>query len=195
MIAIIGPSGSGKSTTMNILGLLDRPTSGIFLFNGHDTAKFNDNQLAEFRNQRVGFVFQSFFLLPRLNAQQNVALPLLYRDINLKEANQKASVMLEKVHIGHLYRNKPFEMSGGEQQRVAIARALVGEPDIILADEPTGALDSQTSQEIMNIIIDLNKKEGKTIIIITHDSNIAKQCRRIISLQDGKIIGDKNNET
>jgi putative ABC transport system ATP-binding protein len=194
MVAIMGPSGSGKSTMMNILGLLDRPTSGTFLFNGQNTAEFNDDQLAEFRNQKVGFVFQAFFLLPRLNAQQNVALPLLYRGIHPTEAYKRALAIMEEIHIDHLYRNKSYEMSGGEQQRVAIARALIGNPEIILADEPTGALDSKTGQEIINIFVNLNKNDKKTIIIITHDLNIAKQCQRIITLRDGKIIDDKKHE-
>jgi putative ABC transport system ATP-binding protein len=193
LVAIVGASGSGKSTMMNILGLLDRPTTGEFLLNGENVAAFNDNVLAETRNRAIGFVFQSFFLLPRLTAEQNVELPLFYRGVAQAEAKERANAMLAKVEIGHLARNRPRQMSGGEQQRVAIARALVGEPDIILADEPTGALDSRTGQEIINLFIHLNQVEKRTVIIITHDSNVSRQCRRVVTIRDGKIITDRLN--
>jgi putative ABC transport system ATP-binding protein len=193
LVAIIGASGSGKSTMMNIIGLLDHPTNGEFLLNGRKPADYSDNELARIRNQKIGFVFQSFFLLPRLTAEQNVALPLYYRGISPIETKKCANMMLEKFEIGHLARNYPRQMSGGEQQRVAIARALVGEPDIILADEPTGALDSKTGQEIINLFIHLNRVEKRTIIIITHDSNVSRKCRRIINIKDGSVINDRLN--
>lgn len=193
LVGIVGVSGSGKSTMMNIIGLLDTPTSGTFTFSGKDVSSFNENQLAEIRNKKIGFVFQSFFLLARLNAIQNVTMPLLYRGISSNIAKKQASQMLEKLKIGHLGTHKPNQMSGGEQQRVAISRALIGEPDIILADEPTGSLDSKTGHEIIDLFIKLNKDEGKTIIIVTHDLNVAKQCKRIITLKDGQIITDKKH--
>lgn len=192
-VAIIGASGSGKSTMMNIIGLLDRPSSGEFLLNGKNVTTLSDNELADTRNRSIGFVFQSFFLLPRLTAEQNVALPLLYRGLSFLEAKNKAVSMLSKLEIGHLAHNRPRQMSGGEQQRVAIARALVGEPDIILADEPTGALDSRTGQEILNLFIHLNQVEKRTLIIITHDLNVSKQCRRIVRIKDGAIEEDRLN--
>ncbi len=194
LVAIIGHSGSGKSTMMNILGLLDRPTSGSYLFNGKEVAELEDDERAYMRNKTIGFVFQSFFLLPRLTAVQNVGLPLAYRGLPRSEIRPKAFAMLEKLGLGHLSHHKPNQLSGGEQQRVAIARALVGEPNILLADEPTGSLDTKTGDAVLNLFLDLNRKEQKTIIIITHNNDIAAQCRRTVKLQDGNIIEDKINE-
>lgn len=191
-VAIMGGSGSGKSTMMNILGLLDHPTSGSYFLSEKEVTSLNDDERAYIRNRKIGFIFQLFFLLPRLNAEQNVMLPLLYRGIAKKEAQEYALAMLEKVHIAHLHHHKPNQMSGGEQQRVAIARALVGDPSIILADEPTGALDSKTSQDLMKLFFSLYEKEKKTIAIVTHDPKVAKQCKRIITIEDGKIIGDES---
>lgn len=188
LLAIVGASGSGKSTMMNIIGLLDRPTEGEFILNNKNVASLPDNALATLRNRTIGFVFQSFFLLPRLNAEQNVALPLLYRGISTIDAQKQANATLEKVGIAHLAHKKPNQMSGGEQQRVAIARALVGDPDIILADEPTGSLDSKTGQEIIDLFKRLNRDDKRTVIIITHDQDISKQCKRVITLKDGHIL-------
>lgn len=188
LVAIIGPSGSGKTSLMNIIGLLDRATHGTYSFNGKDVAKLNNDELAMLRNRSIGFVFQLYFLLPRLSALQNVGLPLTYRDLNSHEINQKALESLEKVGVSALAHRKPSEMSGGQQQRIAIARALVGDPNIILADEPTGALDSKTGQDIMNLLIELNAREQRTIIVVTHDPHIAKQCKRIIQIADGEIV-------
>ena len=193
MLAIIGVSGSGKSTLMNIIGLLDKPTTGEFLLHDKEISTFNADELAEIRNKTIGFVFKSFFLLPRLTAEQNVALPLLYRGVNLQQAKKQANNMLEKVGIAHLHNHKPNQMSGGEQQRVAIARALIGQPDIILADEPTGSLDTKTGQEILDLFSNLNTIDKKTVVIITHDPNISKQCQRIVNLKDGKIISDESS--
>jgi putative ABC transport system ATP-binding protein len=194
LVAIIGESGSGKSTMMNIVGLLDRPSEGSYLLDDKEVAYMSDNELAEIRNKQIGFVFQSFFLLPRLNAVQNVALPLLYRNIPPHKARDIAHKMLEHVRIDHLSQHKPNQLSGGEQQRVAIARALIGDPAIILADEPTGALDSKTGQEIMNLFIELHDKHKKTVIVVTHNHTISEQCKRIITLQDGIVISDQANK-
>lgn len=191
LLAVVGASGSGKSTLMNIIGLLDQPTEGIYALDGQDVTEFDDNKAAEIRNKKIGFVFQLFYLLPRLTTAQNIALPLLYRGIAPHEAKKTIYDTLEKVGIAALAHKHPPQMSGGEQQRVAIARALVGSPEIILADEPTGALDSKTSQEIINLFLDLNKNDNKTIIIITHDPTVSEQCKRVVTLKDGKIIGDK----
>jgi len=191
LLAVVGASGSGKSTLMNIIGLLDQPTEGIYTLDGQDVAEFNDNTAAEIRNKKIGFVFQLFYLLPRLTAAQNIALPLLYRGIHPSEAKETIYNTLEKVGIAALVHKRPNQMSGGEQQRVAIARALVGSPDIILADEPTGALDSKTSQEILDLFLDLNKNDNKTIIVITHDPTVSEQCKRVVTLKDGKIIEDR----
>lgn len=188
LIAIIGTSGSGKSTMLNLLGLLDRPSSGSYKLDNHEVSQLTDDQQASIRNKMIGFIFQSFFLLPKITALQNVGLPLLYRHVKPGEAKQRAQTMLEKVGMARFIKHKPSELSGGQQQRVAIARALVGHPEIILADEPTGALDSKTSQEVVDLLIDLNKNDNTTVIIVTHDPNIARQCRREIRLQDGKII-------
>lgn len=187
MTAIVGMSGSGKSTLMNMIGFLDRPTSGRYLFDGQDVSNLAEEALADIRNQKIGFVFQSFFLLPRKSALQNVMLPLFYRGTDPQLAKEMSLKMLDKVGVGHLAQNLPNQLSGGQQQRVAIARALVGNPDIILADEPTGALDSQTGNDVMNLLTELNK-EGCSIMIITHDKEISKRCPRVVTIKDGKII-------
>lgn len=188
MTAIIGASGSGKSTLMNIIGMLDHPSSGNYYFNDLDVSTLDDQALATIRNQKIGFVFQSFFLLARSSALQNVMLPLFYRGTPQQVAKERAQEMLAKVGVGHLAHHKPNQLSGGQQQRVAIARALVGDPDIILADEPTGALDTQTGKEVMDLFMDLNQKESRTIVIITHDPQMSKQCRRTITIQDGLLL-------
>ena len=184
-VAIIGPSGSGKSTTMHIIGLLDRLTTGHYYFNGKETIELSYNELAALRNRTIGFVFQSFFLLPKLTALQNVGLPLFYRNVSKKESKERCMDILEKVGMADYATHRPYELSGGQQQRVAIARALVGEPKIILADEPTGALDSKTSDVIMELL--LHQAKGTTVIIITHDPEVAKECRRVIKIYDGMI--------
>jgi putative ABC transport system ATP-binding protein len=190
----MGESGSGKSTLMNILGLLDRPTSGSYLLEEIDTNNLSGNERADVRNKKVGFIFQSFFLLPRLTAEQNIALPLLYRNVSLPDAIKKARAMLEKINLSPLSRKTPAQMSGGQQQRIAIARALVGDPAIILADEPTGALDSETSKEIVALFVKLNQEEKRTIIIITHDPSVGAQCNRLLIMKDGKFLLDTPNE-
>ncbi len=187
LVAIIGPSGSGKSTTMNIIGLLDSVTSGKYILNGHDATKLTKSQSATMRNREIGFIFQSFFLLPRLTAVQNVLLPLLYRGTPKKEAHDRAMVMLEKVSMAKHAMHRPSEMSGGQQQRVAIARALVGTPALVLADEPTGALDQKTGHDVLTLLKELNEKENATVVIITHDVQIANQCKRKIPVVDGLI--------
>lgn len=185
-IAIIGPSGSGKSTLMHILGLLDRPTSGTYEFDGQDVSSLSENELAKIRNRKIGFIFQSFNLLSRTSALDNVALPLVYSGISSKERLKRAKQALENVGLKDKFSSKPNQLSGGQQQRVAIARSLINNPEIILADEPTGNLDTKTSQEIMDIFKKLNK-EGRTIILITHEHDIAKQAKKIISIKDGEI--------
>ena len=190
MTAIMGASGSGKSTMMNIIGFLDHCTSGRYQFSGQDVSYLEEQALADIRNQKIGFVFQSFFLLPRMNAAQNVMLPLFYRNMPRPEALEKAMATLAKVGIAHLAHHKPNQLSGGQQQRVAIARALIGDPEVILADEPTGALDSQTSQDVMDLFSKLNQDENRTIVIITHDKVISQRCRRVVSIKDGLIQSD-----
>lgn len=185
-ISIIGPSGSGKSTLMNILGCLDIPDSGSYIFDNVNVENASENELSLIRNKQIGFIFQNFNLLSKLNAVENVEVPLLYRGINQKECRKLALDYLEKVGLKGREHHKPNQLSGGQQQRVAIARALVGSPKIILADEPTGALDSKTSAELMEFIKELHKK-GQTIILITHDPNVAKQAERIITIRDGKL--------
>lgn len=185
-LAIVGPSGSGKSTLMNMLGCLDRPQSGTYLLDGKDISKMNDNQLATIRNKKIGFIFQNFNLLTKLTALENVELPLLYSGVPTKERRERALESLEKVGLKERAGHLPTQLSGGQQQRVAIARALVGNPSILLADEPTGALDSKTSKEILLIMQELNEL-GHTIILITHDLVIAKQAKRMVSIQDGQL--------
>jgi putative ABC transport system ATP-binding protein len=186
--AIVGPSGSGKSTLMNILGLLDKPTSGHYFFEGQDLTDLRDNDFAKFRSLYIGFIFQSFMLLPNINLLENIALPLYYQNLPEKLCEQKSHTILAKVGLASFANRKPSELSGGQQQRVAIARALVTEPKIILADEPTGSLDSRTGQEIFNLLARLNEEEKTTIIIVTHDALIAKQCKRIIRIHDGRLV-------
>jgi len=187
--AVIGPSGSGKSSLMNILGGLDRPTEGTYRFEGENVGEFSDDQLAGFRNRRIGFVFQSFQLLPRLSALQNVELPLIYGGMSRAERRRRASQMLERVGLGARMKHKPTQLSGGQQQRVAIARALANEPDLLLADEPTGALDTHTGQEVLQLFRDLNA-EGLTLIIVTHDQGVAAQADRRIAFLDGLVERD-----
>jgi len=189
-VALMGPSGSGKSTLMNILGCLDSPSSGTYILNGHDVSKMPDDDLAEVRNKEIGFVFQQFNLLPRLTAVENVALPLVYAGITKKIRTEMALAVLEKVSLTDRSQHKPNELSGGQCQRVAIARALVNNPSIILADEPTGNLDSKTSIEIMDIFGAI-QAAGNTVVLVTHEEDIANYARRIIRLRDGVIETDK----
>lgn len=188
-LAIMGPSGSGKSTLMNIIGLLDRPTSGDYQLNGTAVEKLNERKLAQVRNEEIGFVFQQFFLLSKLNALQNVELPLIYAGVNPSKRKDLAKQFLEKVELTTRMKHLPSELSGGQKQRVAIARALVNNPSIILADEPTGALDTKTGEQIMELLTDLNK-EGKTIIMVTHEPEIADFATRKIVIRDGEITAD-----
>ena len=185
-VAIIGPSGSGKSTMMNILGLLDVSDSGEYLLDNLRIKEANDSTLADIRNRKIGFIFQSFNLLPKMNALENVQVPLMYRGISKKESQKKAYDYLEKVGLKGREKHMPSQLSGGQQQRVAIARALIGEPEIILADEPTGALDSKTGREVMDLLQELNR-EGQTIILITHDINVANKAKRILKMMDGEL--------
>jgi putative ABC transport system ATP-binding protein len=188
IVAIMGPSGSGKSTLMNLLGCLDRPTSGKYILNGKDVSLISGNDLAFIRNKEVGFVFQSYNLLPRASALSNVILPLRYsRGEKIVNAEEKAAELLDQVGLKNRISHKPFEMSGGEQQRVAIARALVNEPSILLADEPTGNLDSKSGKEIMDLLVEINKKRGITLIIVTHAPEVAKKTHRLIELVDGMV--------
>ena len=191
-VSIMGSSGSGKSTLMNIIGCLDVPTSGDYFFRDKNISNYNSNMLAELRNKDIGFIFQNFNLLPRLNALENVTLPLLYSGKNVKERTKLSIEALENVGLKDRTNHKPNQLSGGQQQRVSIARAIAGNPKLILADEPTGALDSNTSLEIMKILNDLNSK-GITIILVTHEKDIAQYGSRIIKMKDGKIIEDKKN--
>jgi putative ABC transport system ATP-binding protein len=193
-VALMGPSGSGKSTLMNIIGCLDSPTSGRYILNGKDVSRMPDNDLADVRNQEIGFVFQQFNLLPRLNAAENVALPLIYSGVNKKERIERAKVMLEKVKLADRGHHKPNELSGGQIQRVAIARALVNSPSIILADEPTGNLDSKTSVEVMRLFDEIHAA-GNTVILVTHEEDIAAFAKRVVRLRDGLIESDtKKND-
>lgn len=192
-VALMGPSGSGKSTLMNVLGCLDTPSKGEYILNGHAVAHMTDNQLAEVRNKEIGFVFQTFNLMPRLSALENVTVPLVYAGINKKERIQIAMQSLVHVGLGDRVKHKPNELSGGQKQRVAVARALVNKPSIILADEPTGNLDSKTSEEIMGLFEEIHK-QGNTIILVTHEEDIAQHAHRIVRLKDGLIETDKKNE-
>ncbi len=192
-VALMGPSGSGKSTLMNILGCLDSPTSGKYILNGKDVSAMPDNDLAEVRNKEIGFVFQQFNLLPRLTAVENVALPLIYSGIGKKERMERAMAVLDKVKLDDRSQHKPNELSGGQCQRVAIARALINNPSIILADEPTGNLDSKTSYEIMDILGKIHA-DGNTVILVTHEDDISKFAHRIIRLKDGLIETDVINK-
>ena len=193
LTAIMGPSGSGKSTLMNILGCLDQPTSGTYLLDGVDVGKLNDNQLADIRNQKIGFVFQQYMLLQRRSAIANVELPTLYG--NGRERRGRAEAALRSVGMGERMHHKPNELSGGQQQRVAIARALVSDPRIIMADEPTGALDTRTGEEIMDIFTRLNRQQGITVILVTHEPEIAAYARRVIHVRDGVIGVDERRAT
>jgi putative ABC transport system ATP-binding protein len=192
-VALMGPSGSGKSTLMNILGCLDTLTSGKYILNGNDVSKLPDNDLADIRNKEIGFVFQQFNLLPRLSALENVALPLIYAGVPKKERNERAMDMLSKVNLADRHHHKSNELSGGQIQRVAIARALVNNPSIILADEPTGNLDSKTSEEIMKLISDIHS-QGNTVVLVTHEEDIAGYAKRVVRLRDGLIESDKRKE-
>jgi putative ABC transport system ATP-binding protein len=191
-VAFMGPSGSGKTTLMNILGCLDTPTSGTYILNGHLVSEMVDSELARVRNQEIGFIFQSFNLLPKLTALENVALPLVYAGVPLNERLERAKKALVNVGLEHRLDHKPNEVSGGQRQRIAIARALVNNPSILLADEPTGNLDSKTSYEIMALFEELNQK-GNTIILVTHEEDIAKYAKRMVRLRDGKIEADVLN--
>ena len=188
--AIMGASGSGKSTMMNILGCLDRPTSGEYYLDGKEIAGYNDDELAHTRNAKIGFVFQNFNLLSKLTAQANVALPLIYAGVGEEERMERAKKALEAVGLGDRLDHKPMEMSGGQRQRVAIARALINDPPVIMADEPTGNLDTKSSYEIMDIFKKMNK-QGKTVIMVTHEPDIAAYCKRVLVMRDGKLVSDE----
>jgi len=191
-IAIMGPSGSGKSTLMNLLGCLDTPTSGSYILNGKDVSKMSDDELAEIRNHEIGFVFQTFNLLPRTTALENVALPMIYAGISKKDRTKRAEEVLEDVGLADRMDHKPNQLSGGQRQRVAMGRALVNNPSIILADEPTGNLDSKTSEEIMDLLDEIHSN-GNTVIVVTHEEDIAAKAHRIIRLIDGMVDSDKRN--
>ena len=192
-VAIIGQSGSGKSTLMNMIGCLDVPTEGTYILNGQNVSKLSDNELSDIRNKEIGFIFQGFNLIPGLTALENVELPLIYRGVGKKERLRLSEIALEKVGLRNRMDHKPSEMSGGQQQRVAIARAIAQAPPVILADEPTGNLDSGSTQEIMEILKGLHK-EKRTVILITHDNEIAARAKRIIRIMDGKIVADIVND-
>ena len=188
-VSIIGPSGSGKSTLMNMIGCLDSPTSGKYYLDGKEVSRLKEDALAEIRNKKIGFIFQGFNLLPKLSALENVELPLIYMGVDKKERREMSVEALERVGLGSRLDHKPSELSGGQQQRVAIARALSSRPSLILADEPTGALDSKSGEEILNMMMELNG-EGKTIVLITHENDIAMRAKRLVRIHDGKIVED-----
>ncbi|WP_019533914.1 ABC transporter ATP-binding protein [Paenibacillus ginsengihumi] len=191
-VAIVGPSGSGKSTLMNTIGLLDSPNEGTYTLDGVATEKLSDNQLAEVRNRKLGFIFQQFNLLPRLSALENVELPLVYAGLGKQERRERALAMLQSLGMEHRIHHKPNQLSGGQQQRVAIARALAVQPALLLADEPTGALDSRTGAEVMELMVRLNE-QGNTVVLITHDNHIAANAKRVVSIRDGLIVDDRRN--
>ena len=188
-VAIVGQSGSGKSTCMNIIGCLDVPSEGTYLLDGRDVGQMNKNKLAEIRNARLGFIFQQYNLLPKLNLVENVEVPLMYAGVPRAERRERARIALERVGLGDKLKHKPSQLSGGQQQRGSIARALVGEPAVILADEPTGALDSKTGREVLSLLQELHAA-GNTVVLITHDNSIAVQAQRIIRLEDGRVVYD-----
>lgn len=189
-VAIMGSSGSGKSTLMNVLGCLDTPNSGVYKLDGKDVASMTDDDLSKVRNKHIGFIFQTFHLLSKLDVVGNVKLPLRYSDVDEEEADKRAAVLIDRVGLSHRKQHKPFELSGGQRQRVAIARALINKPSVILADEPTGNLDSKTSSEIMGLLTELHQ-QGQTIVMVTHEDEIAAYAQRIIIMKDGKVIGEK----
>jgi putative ABC transport system ATP-binding protein len=191
-VAVIGPSGSGKSTLMNILGGLDRPTEGTYAFEGEDVGHFSDDDLAAFRRRRIGFVFQSFQLLPRLSALQNVELPMIYAGVAPAARRARAAELLERVGLGARKGHRPTQLSGGQQQRVAIARSLANHPHLLLADEPTGALDTHTGEEVLGLFRELNR-DGLTVVIVTHDPDVAHEARRRVAFRDGLIVSDEGD--
>ena len=190
-VAIVGESGSGKSTLMNIIGALDRPTEGAYFLDGVDVKSANDEQLSEIRNRKIGFVFQTFNLIGRQTALKNVELPMLYAKVKARRRTQRAKELLELVNMGDRMSHQPNELSGGQKQRVAIARAMANDPAIILADEPTGALDSATSRTVMDIFHELHRERGKTIVLITHSRTLAEECERVVTLVDGQIVSER----
>lgn len=194
-VSIVGSSGSGKSTLMNIIGALDRPTNGSYILDGSDINSISDNGLSEIRNKKIGFVFQTFNLIPRSSALSNVILPMLYAGVSSNEREERAKSLLDKVGMTERVMHKPNELSGGQKQRVAIARALANDPSIILADEPTGALDSKTGRIVMDLFHKVHEKEGKTIVFITHNLDLARETQRIITLKDGKIVNEEINSS
>jgi putative ABC transport system ATP-binding protein len=192
-VAIMGPSGSGKSTLMNLLGCLDTPTSGSYNLDGAETARLSEKELAQVRARKLGFIFQQYNLLPRQSAWRNVEMPLIYRGVSAMERRERAETALRIVGMGERMNHRPNELSGGQQQRVAIARALVGSPAVMLADEPTGALDSTTSDEIMHFLQTLNREQGLTVILVTHEHDIANYAQRILTMRDGRLLKDERN--
>jgi putative ABC transport system ATP-binding protein len=192
-VAIMGPSGSGKSTMMNVIGCLDIPTSGSYTIDGTEVAQLSEADLATIRARKLGFVFQQYMLLARQSALRNVEMPLIYRGVSASERHRRATIALQIVGMGDRMEHRPNELSGGQQQRVAIARALAGSPAVILADEPTGALDSKTSVEIMNILQRLNQEQGLTVILVTHEADIAAYAKRVLTMRDGLLVGDNRN--
>ena len=191
-LAIMGPSGSGKSTAVNMIGCLDVPTKGRIMLDQHDISKLSESDLAQIRGRKIGFIFQQFNLIPTLTAIENVALPIVFQSVEREKRTKRATELLEIVELGDRMEHKPAELSGGQQQRVAIARALANDPEVILADEPTGNLDSSTGETVMGFLQKLNRKEGKTIIMVTHDNNVAKHADRIEFLKDGRVIKSLN---